>query len=87
MCSGNGTKKTYTRNVFTLEDEETLIDFVRERACLYNPRDKLYKNITARANCWKEIGEILRKTRKFFFTLLRSTCIILPRYSTNTIEI
>lgn len=61
MCSG---KKIYNRNVFTTEEEEILIDFVREHNFLYNPKEKLYKNITARSVCWKEIGGILKKNRK-----------------------
>lgn len=36
-------EKKYEKNLFSMEEEETLIDFVKDNPCLYNPKEKLYK--------------------------------------------
>lgn len=54
-------KRLYKRLDFSLEQEETLIDFVKSNAPLFNPKDAHYKNKMFRDRLWSEIGESLNK--------------------------
>ena len=44
------------------EDDETLIDFVRNHEAIYNIKSKEYRKTQLKQNWWREIGEILNKT-------------------------
>lgn len=56
------TKRTYTRLEFSLENEEQLIDFVKENPALFNPSNEHYKNKTYRDRLWKEFAETIDKS-------------------------
>lgn len=54
-------KRAYTRLDFSLEQEERLIDLVKENPCLYDPKDALYKNRSYRDQQWIKIGQAIDK--------------------------
>lgn len=59
---------------FSSEDDEVLIDLVRQHPPLYNVGGKSYKDMVVRNNIWKEIGAIMKKNGKnVFYYLLRKT--------------
>lgn len=62
-------KRNYTRLDFTLEQEEDLIEFVRENPALYNPKEAQYKNRNYRDRLWNEYGERINKTGEFFLRI------------------
>lgn len=62
------TKRSYTRLEFTLEQEETLIDFVKSNAPLFNPKDAHYKNKMYRDRLWADVGDTLNKSGTDFFS-------------------
>lgn len=55
-------KRNYTRLDFSLEQEEELIDFVRQNPALYNPKESLYKNRNYRDRTWNDFGARINKT-------------------------
>lgn len=50
-------------------DDEKLIIEVQKYECLFNPRDKHYKNNLRRDNKWNEVGEAVGATGKQFYYL------------------
>ncbi|XP_074030302.1 uncharacterized protein [Leptinotarsa decemlineata] len=44
------------------EDDEVLIDFVRNHEAIYNIKSKEYRKTQLNQNWWREIGEILNKS-------------------------
>lgn len=58
-------KRTYTRLAFSLEQEEELIEFVKENAALYDPKDMQYKNKNYRDSLWNEFGKKTIKQVKY----------------------
>ena len=40
-----------------MEDDETLIEAVREFECLWRVRSKEYKDLRAKENAWKSVAE------------------------------
>lgn len=40
-----------------MEDDETLIEAVREFECLWKVRSKAYKDLRAKENAWKSVAE------------------------------
>lgn len=55
-------KLNYQRTNFSLEDEETLIEFVKTNAELYDPKHKLYANRIRKSQLWQDVASTLRKT-------------------------
>lgn len=49
---------------FTIEEEEQLIDFVRENECLYNVKLKEYKDAQLKKRKWEVLANELKKTGK-----------------------
>lgn len=49
-------KRSYTRLDFSVEQEEKLIEFVKENPALYDPSNEHYKNRTYRDRLWTEFG-------------------------------
>lgn len=49
-------------NSWSSEDDELLIDFVRNHEAIYNIKSKEYRKTQLKQNWWREIGEILNKT-------------------------
>lgn len=56
------TIKNYTKLNFSSEEEQTLIDLVRDEPCLYNVRHPQYKKFSYRKRKWDFIGGKLSKT-------------------------
>lgn len=56
------TKRNYTRLEFSLENEEQLIEFVKENPALFNPSHEHYKNKTYRNRLWEEFGATIEKS-------------------------
>lgn len=56
------TKRAYTRLDFSVEQEEQLIEYVKEHPALYNPKNSLYKNKTYRDRLLAEFGVQIDKT-------------------------
>lgn len=54
--------KKYTKLNFSSEDEQKLIDLVRDEQCLYNVRHPQYKKFSYRQRKWDSIGEKLSKS-------------------------
>lgn len=54
--------KTYKKLTFSLLQEETLIDCVRDEECLYNPKHVHYKNAQYRKRKWNLIGTQVGRT-------------------------
>jgi len=66
-----------TREIFTKELEQVLIDAVRDRQCIWDKSNDKYKNTPAREGAWTEIatlaeltGDLLLKSRNDFNNLL-----------------
>lgn len=57
-------KRSYTRLEFTKEEEEQIIDFVKQNPLLYDPRNPNYKNRTSRDKLWNDIATSLNKSGK-----------------------
>lgn len=55
-------KRAYTRLEFTLEQEEQLIEYVRDNPVLYNIKDPQYKNKSFRDRLWEEFGTTISKS-------------------------
>lgn len=55
-------KRVYRRVVFTPEEEETLVEFVKSNEELYNPKNHLYTNRDRKNQLWEEISSQLKKT-------------------------
>lgn len=49
-------KRSYTRLDFSIEQEEKLIEFVKQNPALFDPSNELYKNRTYRNRLWVELG-------------------------------
>lgn len=62
MATNENIIKKYTKSSFSSEEEEALIDFVREEPCLFNPKHEQYKNFQYRKRKWIFIGSQLNKT-------------------------
>lgn len=45
-------------------DDSKLIEFVRKRPCLFDPKNKHYKDLNVRDNAWAEIAEALNQPGK-----------------------
>lgn len=58
----NGQKRAYHKLDFSLEEEESLIDFVKQNNVLYNPKHRDYKNKMFRDRIWEDIAATLKKT-------------------------
>lgn len=63
--SKSANKRLYTRLDFNTEQEEQLIEFVRENQALYNPINSLYKNKNYRDHLWVEFGGKIGKSGKY----------------------
>lgn len=57
-------KSSYTRLEFTKEEEEQIIDFVKQNPLLYDLRNPNYKNRTSRDKLWNDIATSLNKSGK-----------------------
>lgn len=68
-AAGKSSKRTYTKIDFTLEKEESLINFVKENEPLFNPRHELYRNRIHRDNLWLEISLVLEKSGELVLLL------------------
>lgn len=65
--SGTSAKKrTYKKLDFSLEQEEQLIELVKENPALYDPRDLEYKNKKYRDRLLNDFGATIGKTGKIF---------------------
>lgn len=53
--------KSYQQLQFTSEEEEQLIDLVKENPPLYMAKNKSYKDIELKENIWKKIAHALKK--------------------------
>lgn len=56
--------KSYKKLTFSPQEEETLIDCVRDEPCLYDPKHDQYKNIQYRRRKWNYIGDRVGRTGK-----------------------
>ena len=56
--------------MWTSEEEEVLIDFVKNHEILYNVKLKEYRQLTAKHILWKEIGDLLNKPGMYINTLI-----------------
>lgn len=56
------TKRAYTRLDFSVEQEEQLIEFIKDNPILYNPKDPGYKNRTYRDRLLAEFGSGINKS-------------------------
>lgn len=63
-------KRIYQRTNFSLEDEETLIEFVKGNAELYDPKHKLYANRIRKSQLWQDFASKLNKTGKQIWKIL-----------------
>lgn len=54
-------KRKYNKIKFSPEDEETLIDMVKENAELYNPRHEKYKDKHHKDRIWLDIAKQMNK--------------------------
>lgn len=52
------------KSVWTVEEEEILIDLVKINEVLYNAKLKEYRNTELKASIWTGIGEQLKKSGK-----------------------
>lgn len=73
-------KRTYTRLEFDSEQEEKLIEYVKEHPVLYNPKDGKYKNKSYRDRLWDKFGTTINKSGLVFYCLLLVN-MILENYS------
>lgn len=55
-----------TRIANEMDDEKLIIE-VQKHQCLFNPKDKHYKNNLRRDNRWNEVGEAVGATGKQFY--------------------
>lgn len=74
-ASSNNTEKV----VFTIEEEQRLIDLVREEPALFNVRHPDFKKIKLRESKWLEISEKVGRSSKFVFLVFKFDLI----YPTN----
>lgn len=49
---------------FSREEEELLINLIKERSAIYDPKDENYKNGQYRSLQWIEISDIMNKSGK-----------------------
>ena len=61
-------KRNYTRLDFNLEQEEKLIEYVKDHPALFDPRDSQYKSRTYRDHLWAEFASSINKTGKQMFS-------------------
>lgn len=55
-------KRQYNRLDFSLEDEDTLIDFVKQNPALYDTKNQNHKNRLMKDQLWNKIGEKIGQT-------------------------
>lgn len=60
----NDKKRSYTRLEFSAQDQETIINFVKEHRILYDPKHEDYKNKFKRDQLWNKLGTSIEKTGK-----------------------
>lgn len=66
---GTKSKRTYTRLDFSLENEEHLIDFVKQNPALFNPSNEHYKIKTYRDRLWEDFGATIDKSGDYKYIL------------------
>lgn len=54
-----GQKRVYTKLSFSLEEEEKIINFVKEHAELYDPKNKEFKNKGHKEKLWNDFAVTL----------------------------
>lgn len=54
-----GQKRVYTKLPFSSEDEEKIINFVRENAELYDPKNGEFKNKGHKDKLWSDFANTL----------------------------
>lgn len=54
-----GQKRVYTKLSFSTEDEENIINFVKEHAELYDPKNKDFKNKGHKDKLWSDFANTL----------------------------
>ncbi|CAH4031821.1 unnamed protein product [Pieris brassicae] len=54
---------------WTSENDEQLIDFVKNHEALYNIKSKEYRQAQMKQNLWNEIGITLQKSVRFILAL------------------
>lgn len=52
-------KRVYTKLAFSLEDEEKIINFVKENAELYDPKNGEFKNKSHKDKLWNDFAKTL----------------------------
>ena len=61
-------------------DDEKLIIEVQKHECLFNPRNKHYKNNLRRDNKWNKVGESVGATGKQFYCLIKKGLKVLSSF-------
>lgn len=64
------TKRTYKKLDFSFEEEEQLIEFVKDNPALYDPKDIQYKNKNYRDRLYNDFGATIEKSGKIFAVAL-----------------
>lgn len=54
-------KRAYNKLSFSSEDEETIINFVKEHAELYDPKNKKFKNKGHKDKLWSDLAHSLEE--------------------------
>lgn len=57
------TKRPYVKLTFTREEEERIIDFVKQNAELYDPKNPKYKDTGHKAKLWNDLAETFENSR------------------------
>lgn len=59
-------------NSWCSEEDEILIDFVKNHEALFNPKSAEYKKMQLKKKLWHHVGTILHKTGRNYLLLLHS---------------
>lgn len=60
-------KRNYIKLDFTLEEEDQIIDFVKQHPLMYNPKEPGYKEREKKDRLWNDLGEKLNKPGVYSF--------------------
>lgn len=71
--------------LFTVVEDEKLVEMVAKFNCLYDLRCTLYKNQTIKDNAWNEVAEQVKRSGKniviyYNYLVLQNIIIILVYY-------
>lgn len=61
---------TQTKVLFSVVEDEKLVEFLSQFVCVYDSASPLYKNQTEKDNAWKEIAEYVERSGKQIYTII-----------------